>query len=351
MSEKKNNSRKRTVVTIILLLIALLLGIERCVHRTGPTDGEGARKETETSGKPEQLTSTAPVAQNVKRVYHHKRNKSCPKTVAVIQADKVPPITTEISNKEEKPSLCIMEEKKDTIMPDTVVEKVMVKEDVTHVHKFRLGIRAGAGYSAITSLGAMMEDYNVRPLFTLDEKGSIVFRGGVFATWRYGKLGAELGVDYMRLSGSVEKYTSRLDMSENTKVNCDVISPQLMFRFYPFRDFYMSAGALMAIPFHTEVNYSTNRTGTLYMQQDHLKALHLCENVESKLHFMPALKIGYVCEKIGLEAALEYNYGVNDLLRTVENDYGYAERTNNSHYFGVNVGYTISIGEIKRKKK
>lgn len=345
MSEKKSNSRKRTAVTIILLLIALLLGIERCIHRKEPSAGKSETKEA--TAKDNSIQPPAPEAtvQEDTGIYHHSKTRHrapSPKTA------ETPYTEAETTTGEEKPRPHVATEttrKEPTveIPADSVVETAIADIDLSPRHEFRIGIRAGAGYSAITSLGGMTESYNMRPQFTQDEKGGIVFRGGIFGTWRYGRLGAELGVDYMRLAGSVEKNTARLGLSEKTEISCDVISPQLMFRFYPFRNFYMSAGALLAIPFHTSTVYTANRTGTVYQQQDHLRALHLQESIKSRLHLMPSLKIGYVNAKTGIEAAVEYGYGATDLLRTIENDYGYTERTNNSHYFGVSMGYTIKL--------
>ena len=346
MAEKKSNSRKRTAVTIILLLIALLLGIERCINKTETAESKGNKTQTEDSdSKQKHDTVIDSVTNNGKRVFHNKKRCNRRTVTDAVITERPLYDTLTVCQEEKKQSRVIIEKESDIMVLDTAEAEAIADIELTPKHEFRLGVRAGAGYSAITSLSGMMESYNMRPEFTLDEKGGIVFRGGIFATWRYGRIGAELGADYMRLSGCVEKNTPRLSLSEKTNISCDVIAPQLMFRFYPFRDFYMSAGALMTIPFHTEVNYTTNRTGTVYMQQDYLKAMHLQESVKSRIQFMPALKIGYTNRKAGIEAAIEYNYGVNDLLRTIENDYGYTERTNNSHYVGVSLGYTIKLKE------
>ncbi|MBO5615877.1 MAG: hypothetical protein J5932_07140, partial [Prevotella sp.] len=71
MAEKKSNSRKRTALTIILLLIALLLGIERCIHRKEPSAGKSETKEA--TAKDNSIQPPAPEAtvQDDTGIYHH----------------------------------------------------------------------------------------------------------------------------------------------------------------------------------------------------------------------------------------------------------------------------------------
>ena len=58
-------------------------------------------------------------------------------------------------------------------------------------HLFRIGLRAGVGYSSITGLSSIIENYDIRPTFTMSERGGISPRIGVFGTWQYRRLGAE----------------------------------------------------------------------------------------------------------------------------------------------------------------
>lgn len=350
MTEKnRSNQRKRTAVTIMLLLIALLLGIERCMQSHENTSGHETATESPAQETPI-YTPPTDTAEYTGGKHHYARHAfRNPKAYKQVITD------AGIQGEACTPTVSSSYRELTTPQRETVGQNDTISKDTTTTvqpftvpkprHQFRFGVRAGAGYSAITSLGGMTENYNMRPQFTQEEKGGITFRGGIFATWKYGRIGAELSVDYMRLTGSVEKNTIGPGLSEKTKVSCDVISPQLMFRFYPFRDFYMSAGALLAIPFHTSIDYTTNRTGTVYQQQENLKAMHLQESIKSRAHLMPSLKIGYTHPKNGLEAAVEYNYGITDLLRTLDNDYGIAERVNNSYYIGVSVGYAIKMKE------
>lgn len=148
----------------------------------------------------------------------------------------------------------------------------------SHRHLFRLGLRAGAGYSKITGLGSIVENYDVRPTFTMEDRGGIVPRLGVFATWQYRRLGAELGVDYMRLSSKITEHKLPQNVTETTKFHYDFLAPQLMFRFYVFPKIYMGAGISAAIPFGSRhIDFSNDRNGQVYRQQaertqDHLRS-------------------------------------------------------------------------------
>ena len=63
-----------------------------------------------------------------------------------------------------------------------------------HYHLFRIGLRAGAGYSSISGLSSIIENYDIRPTFTMSERGGMNPRIGIFGTWQYRRLGAELGI-------------------------------------------------------------------------------------------------------------------------------------------------------------
>jgi hypothetical protein len=349
---KKSNRRKRAAITAILLLLALLIGWDRCTEKEEPKSDAGTSATTNIAEKHSDKEPHKPQPSQLRQKAKRNRRPKVTEEPVIIQKT--------VEKQPEEEIECMPSEQPVNTKPQPEPKKdeqhVVEAEEPAEVfapskHRFAIGVRAGAGYSSITSLGGMTESYNVRPQFTLKEKGSVVFRGGIYGTWRYGMIGAELGVDYMRLSGSTEKHTATTDLTEKMSVGCDALAPQLMFRFYPYDGFYMSAGAMAVLPFHTSVGYETSRTGTIYRQQDELAAKHLRETVSSNVQFAPALKIGYTDKNTGLEAAVEYDYGATDLLHTNKNEYGYTERCNNSHYIGVSIGYTIDLNKKVQNKK
>lgn len=215
-----------------------------------------------------------------------------------------------------------------------------------HRHLFRLGIRFGGAYSRITRLGNIVESYDTRPMFSMDESGCFSPTAGLFITWQYRRIGAELGADYLRLSGRIKEYRMREDITEKTTFHYNYIAPQLMFRFYAYPKFYISAGARAAIPFGSRhIDYANDRTGEVYRQQSWLTQYHLRDAVKSHVVFMPSLSIGYTDAKSGLEASLEYSFGATDILRTEPNDYGYSEISNNAHWLGLTIGYSIPLNK------
>ena len=213
-------------------------------------------------------------------------------------------------------------------------------------HLFRLGLRVGAGYSKITGLGSIVESYNVRPTFTMEERGGIVPRLGVFATWQYRRLGAELGVDYMRFSSKITEHKLPQNVTETTKFHYDFLTPQIMFRFYAFPKFYMGAGISAAIPFGSRhIDFSNDRNGQVYRQQAERTQDHLRESLKARVLFMPSAKLGFADPRSGLEAGIEYGFGLNDLLHTRSNDYSYQERKNNVQYVSFTMGYSLPLNK------
>lgn len=215
-----------------------------------------------------------------------------------------------------------------------------------HRHLFRIGIRFGGAYSRITRLGNIAESYDTRPVFTMDESGRFSPTAGIFITWQYRRIGAELGADYLRLSGRIKEYMMRECITEKTTFRYDYIAPQLMFLFYAFPKIYISAGARAAIPFGSRrIDYANDRTGEVYRQQSWLTRYHLRDAVKSRVVFMPSLSIGYTDAKSGLEVSLEYSYGATDVLHTEPNDYGYSEIRNNAHWLGLTTGCSIPLNK------
>ena len=217
-----------------------------------------------------------------------------------------------------------------------------------HHHLFRIGLRAGVGYSSISGLSSIIENYDIRPTFTMSERGGISPRIGVFGTWQYRRLGAELNIDYTRLSSKLTEYKKPENITETTRFHYNFITPQVLLRFYAFPKFYMGAGISAAIPFGSRnIDFTNDRIGEVYRQQAERTQDHLRESVKARVAFIPSIKIGYVDVKNGLEAGLEYGFGFNDMLRTSANDYGYQERMNNLQTVNLTIGYSLPLGKAK----
>ena len=217
-----------------------------------------------------------------------------------------------------------------------------------HHHLFRIGLRAGVGCSNITGLSSIIENYDIRPTFTMSERGGISPRIGVFGTWQYRRLGAELNIDYTRISSKLTEYKKPENITETTRIHYNFITPQVLLRFYAFPKFYMGAGISAAIPFGSRnIDFTNDRIGEVYRQQAERTQDHLRESVKARVAFIPTIKIGYVDIKNGLEAGLEYGFGFNDVLRTSANDYGYQERMNNLQTVSLTIGYSLPLGKAK----
>lgn len=218
----------------------------------------------------------------------------------------------------------------------------------SHHHLFRIGLRAGVGYSCISGLSSIIENYDIRPTFTMSERGGINPRIGVFGTWQYRRLGAELGIDYTRILSKLTEHKIPENVTETTRFHYNFITPQILLRFYVFPKFYMGAGINAAIPFGSRnIDFTNDRVGEVYRQQAERTQDHLRESVKARVAFIPTIKIGYVDVKNGLEAGLEYGFGFNDMLRTSANDYGYQERMNNLQTVSLTIGYSLPLGKAK----
>ena len=217
-----------------------------------------------------------------------------------------------------------------------------------HYHLFRIGLRAGVGYSSISGLSSIIENYDIRPTFTMSERGGVNPRIGVFGTWQYCRLGAELGIDYTRILSKLTEHKIPENVTETTRFHYNFITPQVLLRFYAFPKFYMGVGISAAIPFGSRnIDFTNDRIGEVYRQQTERTQDHLRESVKARVVFIPTIKIGYVDIKNGLEAGLEYGFGFNDMLRTSANDYGYQERMNNLQTVSLTIGYSLPIGKAK----
>lgn len=378
----KSNRKKRYILAGIFLGIAALLGIERCVNDEPESEQSIEQK---TADKVPSLSTTPPVSfsldktnvqkdsgrsdcvynklenvsRNVTRI-NARRNKksSMPREItngkhsSSEQAILSPSLSTGVSSVNDKTGEYVLDNSMNS-QPSIVQENPketpsMRTYSFPHHHLFRIGLRAGVGYSSISGLSSIIENYDIRPTFTMNERGGVNPRIGVFGTWQYRRLGAELSIDYTRLSSKLTEYKKPENITETTRFHYNFITPQILLRFYAFSKFYMGAGISAAIPFGSRnIDFTNDRIGEVYRQQAERTQDHLRESVKARVTFIPTIKIGYVDIKNGLEAGLEYGFGFNDVLRTSANDYGYQERMNNLQTVSLTIGYSLPLGKAK----
>lgn len=378
----KSNRKKRYILAGIFLGIAALLGIERCVNDEPESEQSIEQK---TADKAPSLSTTPPVSfsldktnvqkdsgrsdcvynklenvsRNVTRI-NARRNKksSMPREItngkhsSSEQAILSPSLSTGVSSVNDKTGEYVLDSSMNS-QPSIVQENPketpsMRTYSFPHHHLFRIGLRAGVGYSSISGLSSIIENYDIRPTFTMNERGGVNPRIGVFGTWQYRRLGAELSIDYTRLSSKLTEYKKPENITETTRFHYNFITPQILLRFYAFPRFYMGAGISAAIPFGSRnIDFTNDRIGEVYRQQAERTQDHLRESVKARVTFIPTIKIGYVDIKNGLEAGLEYGFGFNDVLRTSANDYGYQERMNNLQTVSLTIGYSLPLGKAK----
>lgn len=366
----EDNKYKRYALTGILLALALFLGVEKCTDDSSDLSDDSPVASIETpvpatrayvdsiaapkryQRVPVFSTDSKPYVMAATRRTALKQTKDTIVQVkdTLVQAQdmqQVPTAPSKTDGTGRKP----LPQQRDTIYSErpTTTQPVTPIASFPHTHLFRVGVRAGMGYSWITGLGGILESYNMRPQFTMGERGGIVPRVGVFGTWQYGRLGSEFGVDYTRLSSKVTEHKTVQDVTETTQFHYNFITPQLLIRFYVFPKFYMGAGVSMSFPFGgRNIDFTDNRTGEIYRQQAERTRGHLRETIKPCVLLSPTIKIGFADPKSGIEAGLEYSYGVNDLLHTNMNDYGYQERTNNAHNVSLTIGYSIPLNKEKK---
>lgn len=397
----KSNSRKRYILAGIFLGIATLLGIERCVNDESEPE---QRIEQKTADKAPSQSTTPPVSSSLDKtnvqkdsgrsdcVYNKLGNVPLHATGIKVRRSKMssmpnkitngkhssseqtilsPSLSTDVSSVNDKTASIKHETKEPDNEPTnlktgahvfgnsmnsqpTIVEEnpkdtpSLITYSFPHHHLFRIGLRAGVGYSSISGLSSIIENYDIRPTFTMSERGGINPRIGVFGTWQYRRLGAELGIDYTRILSKLTEHKIPENVTETTRFHYNFITPQALLRFYVFPKFYMGAGIRAAIPFGSRnIDFTNDRIGEVYRQQAERTQDHLRESVKAQVAFIPTIKIGYVDVKNGLEAGLEYGFGFNDMLRTRANDYGYQERMNNLQTVSLTIGYSLPLGKAK----
>lgn len=369
----KSNQKKRYILAGIFLGIATLFGIERCVNDEPESE---QRIEQKTADKAPSQSSTPQVSSSLDKtnvqkdsgrsdcVYNKLGNVS--RNVTSINTRRIKKSsmtrkTASIKHETKEPDNEPTNQKTGEYVLDNSMnsQPSIVQENpketpsmrtysFPHHHLFRIGLRVGVGYSSISGLSSIIENYDIRPTFTMNERGGVNPRIGVFGTWQYRRLGAELSIDYTRLSSKLTEYKKPENITETTRFHYNFITPQILLRFYAFPKFYMGAGISAAIPFGSRnIDFTNDRIGEVYRQQAERTQDHLRESVKARVTFIPTIKIGYVDIKSGLEAGLEYGFGFNDVLRTSANDYGYQERMNNLQTVSLTIGYSLSLGKVK----
>lgn len=369
----KSNRKKRYILAGIFLGIATLLGIERCVNDEPESE---QRIEQKTADKAPSQSSTPQVSSSLDKtnvqkdsgrsdcVYNKLGNVS--RNVTSINTRRIKKSsmtrkTASIKHETKEPDNEPTNQKTGEYVLDSSMnsQPSIVQENpketpymrtysFPHHHLFRIGLRAGVGYSSISGLSSIIENYDIRPTFTMNERGGVNPRIGVFGTWQYRRLGAELSIDYTRLSSKLTEYKKPENITETTRFHYNFITPQILLRFYAFPKFYMGTGISAAIPFGSRnIDFTNDRIGEVYRQQAERTQDHLRESVKARVTFIPTIKIGYVDVKNGLEAGLEYGFGFNDILRTSANDYGYQERMNNLQTVSLTIGYSLPLGKVK----
>ena len=369
----KSNRKKRYILAGIFLGIAALLGIERCVNDEPKSEQSIEQK---TADKAPSQSSTPQVSSSLDRtdvqkdsgrsdcVYNKLGNVS--RNVTSINTRRIKKSsmtrkTASIKHETKEPDNEPTNQKTGEYVLDNSMnsQPSIVQENpketpsmrtysFPHHHLFRIGLRVGVGYSSISGLSSIIENYDIRPTFTMNERGGVNPRIGVFGTWQYRRLGAELSIDYTRLSSKLTEYKKPENITETTRFHYNFITPQILLRFYAFPKFYMGAGISAAIPFGSRnIDFTNDRIGEVYRQQAERTQDHLRESVKARVTFIPTIKIGYVDIKSGLEAGLEYGFGFNDVLRTSANDYGYQERMNNLQTVSLTIGYSLPLGKVK----
>ena len=369
----KSNRKKRYILAGIFLGIATLFGIERCVNDEPESE---QRIEQKTADKAPSQSSTPQVSSSLDKtnvqkdsgrsdcVYNKLGNVS--RNVTSINTRRIKKSsmtrkTASIKHETKEPDNEPTNQKTGEYVLDNSMnsQPSIVQENpketpsmrtysFPHHHLFRIGLRVGVGYSSISGLSSIIENYDIRPTFTMNERGGVNPRIGVFGTWQYRRLGAELSIDYTRLSSKLTEYKKPENITETTRFHYNFITPQILLRFYAFPKFYMGAGISAAIPFGSRnIDFTNDRIGEVYRQQAERTQDHLRESVKARVTFIPTIKIGYVDIKNGLEAGLEYGFGFNDVLRTSANDYGYQERMNNLQTVSLTIGYSLPLGKAK----
>lgn len=362
----KSNSRKRYIVAGVLLALALLIGIDRCNNEQPeeiPNSNENVKDSVPDSHSLSVITSTDTIGFH-SRVFRHKKverkhlfQARKKETTQPLQHDKGQ-VTQEDSTVTPSTTITLPEET--PVTPPIETDQTAVSSDhqdpltvptssrFPKFHLFRWGLRAGGGYSTVSHLGSMIENFDIRPRFTMKEQGGFSPQIGMYISWQYRRMGIELGADYFRLGGKVSEYKELQQITETTEFHYNSISPLLLFRCYATPQLYMGVGMSATIPFGvSSISFTNHRSDPMGQQQSVLTQSHLRDAFKSKIILMPTLRLGFTDKKTGWEASLEYRYGLNDFLDTHPNDYGYSEQPNRAQYVGFTIGYSLPLTHPK----
>ena len=283
----KSNRKKRYILAGIFLGIAALLGIERCVNDEPEAE---QRIEQKKADKAPSQSTTPHVSSSLDKtkvqkdsgrsdcVYNKLGNVPLHATGIKVRRSKMssmpseiangkhfssgrtilsPSLSTDVSSVNNKTAIRKHEMKEPdkestnqktgehvldnsmTSQPSTVQDNhneipSMRTYSFSHHHLFRIGLRAGVGYSCISGLSSIIENYDIRPTFTMSERGGMNPRIGIFGTWQYRRLGAELGIDYTRILSKLTEHKIPENVTETTRFHYNFITPQVLLRFYVF---------------------------------------------------------------------------------------------------------------------
>lgn len=359
-NNEKNNKKKKGLLLLLLLLIALLLGLEFLWKHDKGT-GETVNSEQPAREVPSSSVTKSQQPEPVKAqpVAYAKKHRDRGAVTPVNEQVEEPKVVEQVVNEQEKPVVkqepkIVTPKREEVEETDTAIIKMedILPEKYTFPKYgvFRLGIRAGVGYSHISRLGGILESYNIRPNFDMSDKGHVVPRIGVKSSWQYKRVGVELGADYTMFNTTLTKHTPQTDLQETFKFRYDIIYTQLLGNVYLTPNLYMGAGVGMAFPFVSRnIDYTTNRSN-FYQQVDALTRLHLRGALKKRPQLMPTLKAGYQFAN-GIELGLEYSFGITDLIETLPNDYSYNEIKNNTQFVSFTVGYNIFLNNKRKEIK
>lgn len=354
--KSRRNAIRGISALIIILIILLCLRLCRHDEKEVPTPLPALSAPALQDTIRQDTTTVLPKVW--KKVPKPKKKRKVIATSVLQPAEKVAvaekqeePIVAQETPKEASPKTPVMEAEPDDVVMDTA--EIILESKPRHIfshkhyHQIRIGIRTGVGYSVINNLGALVEDGAIRPRYTMEENGAFVPTIGIFALWRHDRLGVELAADYTWLSSTLKEHKQIGNIDEKTVFRYHVIMPQIATRLYLLSDVYMGAGVGMSIPLNPGgIDFSSNRPA-MSASADELTQAHLREALRARLQVMPLLKIGYSSFRNGIEASLQYGYGITDFIKTNENPYGYHKSSNNSHLLLLTLGYTIPLTKQK----
>ena len=239
MDGKRSRTRQITFWTVIVLIVIILLLLLRKCNKS---EEQVAPKQHTPKEQPAvidsvltdtTITMLKPYTYKVKKIKPVQKTKLGQKEGqnAAEPDEKTPTTESIIQDNEPKEPPVIAGQ--DTTY-ETIDATPLTPAYVPKHHEFRIGIHAGGGYSFITQLGGISESGSIRPQYTLNEKGAFIPAIGIFGTWRYGRIGAELALDYMYIASSLEEHRNLTGIDETTTYRFHVLAPKLLLRIGTF---------------------------------------------------------------------------------------------------------------------